>query len=77
MILPSNLLSFPLATRNFQSFSRVLGGIGVVGSDPGTREEDECPPRIVGRCEANSKTPTSGNLLVVGGGTSIEETQGL
>ena len=65
----------PRETSNF--FSRVLGGIGDVGSDHGTREEDEWPPRIVELCEAKGKTPASENLLVVGGGTSIEETQGL
>ena len=65
----------PWETSNF--FSRVLGRIGAARSDRGTRKEDKWPPRIVERCEAKGKTPTSGNLLVVGGGTSIEETQGL
>ena len=49
----------PRETSNF--FSRVLGGIGAGGSDRGTREEDEWPPRIVERCEAYGKTPASGN----------------
>ena len=55
----------PRETSKF--FSRVLGGIGAAGSDRGTREQDEWPPWIVGRCEAKGKTPASGNLLVVGG----------
>ena len=54
MMLSTNLLSFPLATRNFQFFSRVLGGIGVAGSDRGMREEDEWPPWIAGCCEAKA-----------------------
>ena len=65
----------PRETSNF--FSRVLGGIGAVGSDRGTREEDEWPLGIVKRCEAKGKTHAFGNLLVAGGGTSIEQTQGL
>ena len=68
MILSSNLLSFPLATRNFQFFSFVLGGIGAVGSDRGTREEDEWPPRNFEHYEAKGKTHAYENLLVVGGG---------
>ena len=65
----------PRETSNF--FSCVLGGIGAAGSDRGTREEDEWPPRIVGRCEAKGKTHASGNSLVVGGVKVIAATRSI